>query len=211
MGIILEDDCLPSQSFFWFCEELLEKYKNDMRIWHIGGSNLQNANKRGNADYYYSFYNLVWGWATWKRAWQHYDIAIKKLSKFKNQNQIRNIWCNKSIENGFVLTFDSIKEKNIDTWDYQWTFTILSNFGMSITPQFNMISNIGFHQDATHTISDSPLSNLKKHEIYNIAKIVHPDFVIPNIEADLYIHNKYIKQSLVRRIKDKLYRLAKND
>lgn len=80
MGIILEDDCLPSQSFFWFCEELLNRYKDDMKIWHIGGCNLQDGIKRGEADYYFSKYNHIWGWASWASRWKIYDFKLRNIN-----------------------------------------------------------------------------------------------------------------------------------
>ena len=77
-GIILEDDCLPDQSFFWFCKELLEKYRNDTRIMHIGGTNFQFGKNRTNYSYYFSRYAHIWGWASWRRAWEYYDEKLKK-------------------------------------------------------------------------------------------------------------------------------------
>ena len=79
MGIILEDDCLPNQSFFWFCEELLKRYKDNMKIWHIGGASFQNGIKRGYADYYFSKYNHVWGWASWASRWKFYDTELRSI------------------------------------------------------------------------------------------------------------------------------------
>ena len=81
MGIILEDDCLPSQSFFWFCEELLKRYKDDMRVWHVSGNNFQNGVVRGDSDYYFSKYNHIWGWATWANRWRHYDVEMSDRSE----------------------------------------------------------------------------------------------------------------------------------
>jgi len=94
-GIILEDDCLPHQSFFWFCQELLEYYRNDTRIMHISGDNFQFGRKRGEGSYYFSKYSHVWGWATWRRAWKCFDINMKSFEEFKAENQINSIFQSK--------------------------------------------------------------------------------------------------------------------
>ena len=91
-GIILEDDCLPSQSFFWFCKELLNKYKDNEKVMHIAGDNFQSDKKRGNGDYYFSVYNHCWGWATWKRSWGHFDVKMKTFPKFKKQNKLKDVF-----------------------------------------------------------------------------------------------------------------------
>ena len=168
-GIILEDDCLPSQSFFEYCEELLKFHKDDPEIWHISGSVLF---KKENyiPSYYYSVYPGMWGWATWANKWKKYkfnmsdiDIDIKSYDRY-NKNKISfDFW--EKIRN------DMINNK-IDTWDYQWIFTIWKNNGICITPNYNLISNIGFGDLATHTIQNNDIRS--KMSIDELNKIVHP-------------------------------------
>ena len=94
MGIILEDDCLPSQSFFWFCEEMLAKYKDDMRVWHVAGNNFHFGWKR-DEDYSYYFggiYGSIWGWASWRTRWNHYDVEMKNYDEVKSKKYLENCY-----------------------------------------------------------------------------------------------------------------------
>jgi hypothetical protein len=204
MGIILEDDCLPSQSFFWFCEELLERYKDDMRVWHISGDNFQNGTKRGEADYYFSKYNHVWGWASWANRWKLYDVELdsivdtKFLEKtFENQNTLKQ----------WTKTFHTMKEKGIDTWDYQWTFCMWHNDALAILPNINLISNVGFGIDATHTTGDSEFSKLLA---YDLVITTYSDDIEQNLEADGYTSKiMFSKKSIITRVINKIKRILK--
>ena len=199
MGIILEDDCLPSQSFFWFCEELLEKYKNDFRIGHIGGSNFQKGLKRGNADYYFSIYNHVWGWASWANRWKEYDV---NLVRFKNSGFLKKIHNSTKALRYWEKIFFLMKNQQIDTWDYQWTFTMWGKNWLSIIPNLNLVTNIGFGSDATHTNKINESANIRSYDMV-IKK--HPKEIEENIEADEYTNkNIYLKKKLIPRIINKL-------
>jgi len=145
-GIILEDDCLPSQSFFWFCENLLHKYKDNPQIWAIGGTNLLSG--MGVNDYLYSLHGTVWGWASWANIWKNYDIDIdvsyKKLSHYpasmSESSNLKNILC-------------TIKQLSYSSWDYQWLIARIRCNGLTALPGVNLIKNIGFGGgDSTHTV-----------------------------------------------------------
>ena len=150
-GIILEDDCLPDQSFFGFCQELLKYYRNNPKIMHISGNNFQFGRKRGNASYYFSIYNHIWGWATWKRAWQYYDVTMADFEEFKKTNQIEKITRNKDEQAYWMYFFEKVWRNEIDTWDYQNVYSMWKKQGLAILPNVNLVSNIGFTKDATHT------------------------------------------------------------
>ncbi|MDB2590741.1 nucleotide-diphospho-sugar transferase, partial [Candidatus Thioglobus sp.] len=122
MGIILEDDCLPSQSFFWYCEELLERYKNDMRIFLISGYNKQNSWKEETNDYFFSNLGGIWGWASWGRAWKHYDIEMSDIENFIESNNFVNIFGEKLGKIRQDIIYKSIIINKMDTWDYQWAY-----------------------------------------------------------------------------------------
>lgn len=182
-GIILEDDCVPSSSFFNFCDELLEYYKDNSRIMQISGTNFQNGVVRGEGSYYFSKYSQCWGWATWRRAWKFYNYEIQNVDEFFQNAE-----------------FDSLKEKNFwakqfkysnknqkDVWDYQWNYAILSQNGLCITPNQNLISNVGFGDDATHTVY--PFSNYSKMQTGNFDTIKHPASIERNKIADQYVFN----------------------
>lgn len=186
MGIILEDDCLPSQSFFWYCEELLQKYKNDMRVWHIGGTSTLNEEILLNDDsYYFSNFNHIWGWASWSNRWMKYDINMSLLDEFIENKFIENISQDKLLKEHWMDGLKSVFEKKIDTWDYQWYFTTWINGGISIIPTRNLVSNIGFGPEATHTSdADSKLSNQPKKEMS--LNFIHPKLTMINTIYDNY-------------------------
>jgi hypothetical protein len=189
-GIILEDDCLPSQSFFWFCQELLNKYRFNNKIMHINGN---NYGKILSYDYSYGFcsYPQVWGWATWKRAWNYYDVEMENWSNLKNRKKIKknmnwNIFKYKIEEDKFNRTY----KNEINTWDYQWHYTIFLYNGIAIFPKKNLVSNIGFSNNATRTKNrESIKANLKTFEINSHLK--HPKEIHIKKECN-YLYEKYM-------------------
>jgi len=203
-GIILEDDCLPNQSFFWFCQELLEHYKNDARVMHISGNNFQFGIQRGKASYYFSRYIHAWGWATWRRAWKSYDVNMKSLEEFKEGNQIKNILRTKQEQIYWMNIFQAVYDGKIETWDYQWSYVCLINNGLSIIPNENLVANIGFGMEATHLKDENNvLSNM---EVKNIKNIKHPNFILLNEEADRLTYKKIFSSN---RMKNKISRTMK--
>jgi len=205
-GIILEDDCLPSTSFFWFCEGLLDKYKDDLRVWLISGDNFQDGVRRGDASYYFSKFNHIWGWASWATRWSSYDVEMKTFEQFSSEHRISSVFSEIREQNHWMRTFSQVYQGKIDTWDYQWNYTVLSNNGLSVIPNINLISNIGYGAKATHTTSlDSPNSNIPRSEFTGPLK--HPRFIIQDMEADAYTASKFFKKDkffikLVRKVKN---------
>lgn len=151
-GIILEDDCLPDPSFFRYCDELLEYYRHNNKIMAICGSNFLNNAWAPETSYYFSNYNHVWGWATWRRAWQKYDLEMTSWPEFINNNGLETIFPNKwSVKTFWYMLLSGVAAGKVDTWDYQWLYSIWANNGCSIIPRTNLVKNIGFDADATHT------------------------------------------------------------
>ena len=202
-GIILEDDCVPSKSFFWFCQELLEKYKHDTRIMHISGNNYLNGWRKDN-DYSYYFSNKVnaWGWATWRRAWQLFDFNLKAYPELKQKGYLKGLFLNK-FEETYRLSkleeaFASIS--NGDIWDYQWEFTVYSNSGLCIVPEVNLVRNIGFGEDATHTFNTHDnKAQITENEID--FPLRHPQFVVRDIESDTKNFNHLIRGKVSSKLK----------
>ncbi|HXA01675.1 MAG TPA: hypothetical protein VNW99_06790 [Cytophagaceae bacterium] len=150
-GIIIEDDCLPDLSFFRYAEELLAKYSNDERVMHVGASNFQGKDFKTEDSYYFSLYNHIWGWASWRRAWKHYNVNLDTISNNDFKQKLDKTF-ERKIDKAFWLEmFKYAKSGNIDTWDYQWMFAIWMNNGIAITPAVNLISNIGFGEGGTNT------------------------------------------------------------
>jgi len=211
-GIILEDDCLPGQSFFWFCQELLEYYRYDTRVMHISGNNFQFSRKRGEGSYYFSKYPHIWGWATWKRAWKHSDVNMSNFEKFKTENQINNIFQIKQQQKYWMKIFQRVYDNKINTWDYQWTHTCFINNGLCITPNYNLVSNIGFNRDSLHTKDENSI--FSKMEIEDIKNIKHPNFILIDQEADnltskFVFGNIFFFNRLINKTKEVISNLLK--
>lgn len=186
-GIILEDDCLPNESFFNYCEQLLNKYKEDYRVMHISGCILDYDYKEDyQFSYYFSKLASIWGWATWRRAWKHYDVNMASYNSFVSQKLIIDTIPNPRVRSHFVDMFKQIVFDKKDTWDYQWSYALLSNYGLSVMPLKSMVTNIGFDINALNSKNvESDLANIKA---YDLEKINHPNFVVHNTVMD----NKYL-------------------
>ncbi|MFL0206167.1 nucleotide-diphospho-sugar transferase [Aquirufa sp. 2-AUSEE-184A6] len=180
-GIILEDDCLPSLSFFLFCETLLCKYRFDNNIYHIDGTNF--CQPVDNMLYHYSRYALIWGWATWKRAWMDYDIEMIDFPNQKKINFLNKIFFTKPEINYWYNKLDIAYENKIDAWDYQWFYTIWKNNGLTIRPNYNMIKNIGFNSNATHTKKSNRIFELMLDNEIDLT-LNAPTLKYPNIKID---------------------------
>ena len=186
-AIILEDDCLPDPSFFKFCGELLEKYRNEENIGCITGNNFQDGVKVGNASYYFSDFPHCWGWATWKRAWKYYD------HKFDNWTAVEKlIYQNHGSQ--ALEYFETIKRKieneDLDSWAFRWTFSLWAKAMLTVTPQKNLVSNIGCGNEATHTKS------IEAQSINSLPfPLTHPSSIFRNTEADKRVLNDHFKIS----------------
>jgi len=192
-AIFLEDDCLPHPDFFRYCEELLDYYRNDTRIMMISGDNFQFGESRGDSSYYFSRYIHVWGWASWRRAWKFYDVDMPLWPKIRDSDLLDYVYLDTKEKKYWEKIFNSIYSGLIDTWDYQWAFSCWSQNGLTVLPQNNMISNIGFDADATHTKCKSELSELAAYEMKFPLK--HPSCILPNVLADRYTFDKVINPS----------------
>jgi len=194
-GIILEDDCYPTESFFFFCKDLLNKYRYDSRVMHISGYN-RFPSKNNLESYYYSYSPGVWGWATWKRAWKYFDLNLDNYKLLKKNNNIKNIYSNK-IEKLYRVRFleKIIRGRFNSCWDYQWEFAIRANHGVCIRPNQNLVNNTGFDENATHTKG-------KKGLVGQIAKEIKfplkdPSYMVPNHRKDFVYLIKTIVASKI--------------
>lgn len=206
-GIILEDDCLPNLTFFQFCEELLEKYKYDEHIMMIGGTNFQLGKKFNPESYYFSKYCHVWGWASWKRAWQKYDLEMKRYPEFLAQKKINALCVHSSEQSYWNSIFDAVYNGKIDTWDYQWVFSIWNEGAVSIIPNVNLISNIGCDQ-GTHTSAggDERVNRMSTVDI--LFPMKHPVDIKQNVAADNHYYNNFIKKSFQKKVYETLHHLV---
>jgi len=184
MGIILEDDCLPGEEFFDFCTGLLDRYKHDERVMHIGGSNLQFGQKRGNKSYYFSSIASVWGWASWRRVWKNYEHDMPLFEEFRQEDLIYDIFAERRTAAWVQDILGLVYEDKIEAWDYRLAFSIVIRNGICITPNENLVTNIGFTDEGTNTTNSKDVhANIP---IGEIGQITHPDFFIVNRAADIY-------------------------
>lgn len=181
-AIILEDDCLPDLSFFRFCDELLARYRDDARIAMISGNNFQQGAARGDESYYFSRYPEIWGWASWRRAWGHYDVDMKEWPKFRNDGWLERTFPQKRLARFWRDAFDAVHKGGLDTWDYQFSFSCLRRDALCVLPSVNLVSNVGFGADATHTKTECRLSELPIQPIS--FPLRHPQHVVRDIGAD---------------------------
>lgn len=185
-AIILEDDCLPHPSFFQYCEELLEKYREDERIMHIAGSNFLSGARKTPFSYYFSCLNNGWGWATWRRAWRYFDHQCKLWPMLKDTSWLTDILEDERAVEVWRREFEYANRDpayNRGVWDFQWTFAVWANSGLSILPKENLVSNIGCCEDATHTVSAMDVrANLPTVEMG--FPLMHPPNVLRATEVD---------------------------
>ncbi|MEM6451582.1 MAG: glycosyltransferase family 2 protein [Cyanobacteria bacterium P01_D01_bin.105] len=206
-AIILEDDCIPHVSFFRYCSELLEKYKNDSRVMSISGNNFQKGDTRTDYSYYFSRYIHCWGWATWKRAWKHYDHGMDLWPEIRDGQWLDDILQDSSAVKYWKARFESTYLNDIDTWDYRWTLACWINSGLTVLPNVNLVSNIGFGEDSTHTKTRVSGSETNSNRMDFPLKA--PPFLIRDSSADSFTHrHHYCAGSRKYLLKQKMTRIV---
>lgn len=184
-SIILEDDCVPDPSFFPFCEELLERYRDDERVMQINGSNFLHLPPELKTSYYFSRFPVCWGWATWQRAWRHFDIKLGLWPSLKDTSWLMDISEHPVAKEYWAREFQRAYEQKgeVSYWDHQWGFACWANSGLAIAPRSNLISNHGCGADGTHCLgaddarAELPLEPMK-------FPLVHPANVLCSAEMD---------------------------
>jgi len=205
-AIILEDDCLPTATFFQFCQEMLERYRHDFRIGMVSGNNFQFGHHHYYSDsYYFSKYTYIWGWASWRNRWQEaYDVHMNKWPQIRDSGELANLVLEKGQIGYWKKIFDRMYSGKADTWDFQWTFANWTQGWLAILPSVNLISNIGFGVNSTHSRLVTKLANMSAQDLS--FPLTHPVIRVRNIkadEADFWIY----KPALYIRVAHKLKRI----
>lgn len=200
-GIILEDDCLPSPDFFRFCGEALAMHRDEPRVMHIGGHVLLDA--PGKEDLFFSRLVPIWGWATWRRAWNAYDSEMSRIDEL-DQLPLRE-WYGSQATN-VRKAIRRIHDDKVDAWGARWALSVLVNDGLSVVPRSNLISNIGFGKDATHTKVDSHMANQPLGELSE-ALVRKPDMSSDPAYDETYLRIMNRKSHLGKRLLNKLQEL----
>jgi hypothetical protein len=201
-AIILEDDCLPHPTFFRFCEELLEKYRDDERIAMISGDNFQFGKKRTDFSYYFSRYTHIWGWASWRRAWNNYDVNMAAWPEICDEQWLCDCLQNKKVVRYWTKVFENVFQGKIDTWDYQWIFACWIQSALTILPNQNLVSNIGFSSGATHTNRHTQYAEMSTTPMK--FPLSHSSYILRDEKADMITEkNMFSSHPLFPRAIDK--------
>lgn len=205
-AIIVEDDCLPDQTFFQYCTELLEVYKDDQRIGSINGSNMTHGRVTVEDSYYFSRYPFIWGWATWRRVWDNYDVTISNWPSLRETDWLNTVAYPEEFAH-WINAFNQIHDKGLNAWGYQFVFLMWLQRQVSIQPGTNLISNLGFRSDATHTAGTSDVADLPREPLTFPLK--HPKPLVLNSEADkIYTKEHCFREVRKRGIKRQLQKIA---
>jgi hypothetical protein len=182
-AIVLEDDCVPATDFVPLCDELLERYRDDERVHMIRGTNLLGGQRTTDASYYASRIYNVWGWATWARAWRHYDGAMQRWPEVKDSGWLERYLPSPAMAQLARFFFEETYAGRIDAWDYQWVLSSWLRGAHALVPAVNLVTNIGFGSDATHTgAAENRLANLPTAALN--WPLRHPPDVVPDEDAD---------------------------
>jgi hypothetical protein len=210
-AIILEDDCVPAPTFFRYCDELLEKYRDEPRVMTVCGSNWLGETPSEHS-YLFTTHMSIWGWATWRRAWRSFDVDLKSWPRKKLESPFERLLSRKEAS-ALTRTLDNLADANpenrtLNTWDFQWFYNCYVHGGLAITPAANMVSNVGFGAEATHTsLLASKLANLPARDMQFPLK--HP----PAIERSNVFEETYyrtmIRKSFPERARNFVRRVRK--
>jgi hypothetical protein len=193
-GIILEDDCLPDLTFFRFCAELLNRYRNEDRLMMISGNNFQERTCAEPNSYYFSVYPHIWGWATWRRSWLKYVGDLAGWPGRKNTSWLQQFLADSDAAQYWARIFEKAHAGRIDSWGYPWTYSCWANDGLTVLPGVNLVTNIGFDDRATHTKDRSnAASNLPTQALK--FPLRHPTTIAPDRDADRYTYERNFRGS----------------
>ncbi len=188
-AIILEDDCLPDISFFRYCEEMLNVYRNNEKVMLISGIRPHISRKQTKYSYSFSRIPYTWGWATWRRAWKHYDFEIKRWKEISNKSSwLFNVIGDSKLAEVYRTRFDKAYngECKLDYWDYQWVFTCWLQRGFAVIPNVNLVNNLGIGGMATHTKDKKYFSTFLSFELEEMLfPLKHPDHIELDKESDM--------------------------
>jgi hypothetical protein len=207
-AIILEDDCLPSPTFFPYCAELLARFRADKRIMAVCGCN-HGVNLASDA-YSYAFSHVphIWGWATWRRAWAHYDVSMKTWPEFRDRHLVYDALPDPGLAAVWENAFEGGWNGQSDTWDFQWVYTLLSQNGLALSPSRNLITNLGFGADATHTKDPVNAYSRLKLEAMDFP-LRHDPHIVAATRCEMDMLRRMFLPSIPVRIQQKLLRFLR--
>lgn len=202
-AIILEDDCVPDVSFFGYCAELLARYADDARIMVVSGNNFQDRPPRNGADYYFSRYNHCWGWATWRRAWAHYDHAMRLWPQVRDGGWLVDLLDgDRRAARDWRKRFDDVYRGRVNSWATRWTLACWLQSGLTALPCHNLVTNVGFGRQASNTRWGQARLSRPSRPI--ALPLRSPQWVVRDAAADAITQRRIFRQPLWRRAWQKL-------
>jgi hypothetical protein len=205
-AIILEDDCVPDSSFFPFCADVLDRYADDTQVMTVAGSNRQPV-RRTPYSYYFSHHMHCWGWATWRRAWQHFDLQMTAWPELRRTQWLTYLFDDARAERYWLDLFDRLYAGEIDSWAYVWQLCIWMRHGLNVLPNGNLVSNIGFGAHATNTVNAQ--SEQATYPVEPVTfPLAHPPCITRHAPADRYRQHHHIQRPLHRRVQAKLQQMV---
>lgn len=197
-AIFFEDDCLPHPTFFRFCDELLERYADDERVMMVSGNNFMGQRRLTSDSYLFCHYAGIWGWATWRRAWRHYDVELGRWPVLRETTFLRDVLSNENEVAFWRDCFDRIVSGEVQTWDHQWQFACWAQHGLSIMPAVNLCTNIGFGPGAQHYKEFNPkLADVPAGEMH--FPLQHPATVVRSREADDFVFRELLSGGVSKK------------
>jgi hypothetical protein len=190
-AIFLEDDCLPDPTFFPFCQEMLERYADDERVMAVSGDNFQFGRTFNPYSYYFSAIPHCWGWATWRRAWAHNDVAMSDWPAAAASDFPMQLLPSERVARHNRRLMADVYEGKIDSWAIPWEFACWQRGGLTVLPNVNLVSNIGFGAGATHCHKPDPFANMPTEPIR--FPLRHPPVVAHQVDADLAFYDRSIR------------------
>lgn len=184
-AIILEDDCIPHPTFFPYCEELLDRYRHDPRVMNISGQNVLFGRKRTDYSYYFSRFTLCWGWATWRRSWQYFDVNLKLWPEVREKKFMKDILEDPYAVKVWERTAQMLYDGRLTGWDFKWMFSCWLQNGLCMISDRNLVTNIGYGAEATH-IHDEKDPYIKMAIEAMDFPLKHPPFILRDLEADKF-------------------------
>jgi hypothetical protein len=205
-GIVLEDDCVAHPSFFTFAAELLTRYRDDERVCMISGDNFQLGKRRSPYSYYASRFTHIWGWASWRRAWRLYDHAMSRWPEQRAAGWLQAYLGNKQAAQYWTRVFDETHGERNSSWAYRWTYSAWVNDALTLIPEVNLVSNIGFGEQATHNVNKRNRFAALPLEAIRLP-LRHPPELIDNAMADAFTQKTMFRRSPIwKRIGSRVLR-----
>ncbi len=201
-GIVLEDDCVPSDSFFPFCGELLERYRHTPEVMAVSGVNFQFGAPKIPYSYYFSRYNHCWGWAGWSRSWKAYDDDMTGWPRAREDGTLEKVLGYPEAARYWTEAFDKAYRNEVDSWAYRWTLSTWLAGGVTALPTVNLVANIGFGDEATHTRGESSLAFMETGEL--TFPLTHPSGILVNENADRRTFDTCYRNTLSGRFRNRL-------